>query len=96
MGYLYLVMVALFFSFGGTSVKLIRPYFSPFMITFLRFFVAVFWLMGLKAVNRGRPRADFWPAFKARWKWLVFGACAKLAAYLMENAALSVSPMRTK
>ncbi len=83
-------MVALFFSFGGTSVKLIRPYFSPFMITFLRFFVAVFWLTGLKAVKRGRVRADFCSAFKIRWKWLVFGACAKLAAYIMENAALSI------
>ena len=47
MGYLYLIMVALFFSFGGTSVKLIRPFFSPYMITFFRFFVAVFWLLGL-------------------------------------------------
>ena len=90
MGYVYLVMVALFFSFGGTSVKLIRPYFSPYMITFLRFFVAVFWLIGLKAVKRQRFRADFWPSLKKRWKWLAFGACAKLAAYLMENAALSV------
>ena len=89
-GYVYLVMVALFFSFGGTSVKLIRPYFSPFMITFLRFFVAVFWLIGLKAVKRQRLRADFWPSFKAHWKWLVFGSCAKLAAYIMENIALSV------
>ena len=90
MGYVYLVMVALFFSFGGTSVKLIRPYFSPYMITFLRFFVAVFWLVGLKAVKRQSFRADFWPNLKKHWKWLAFGACAKLAAYLMENAALSV------
>ena len=90
MGYFYLVLVALFFSFGGTSVKLIRPYFSPFMITFLRFFVAVFWLIGLKAVKRLRLRKDFWPSFKAHWKWLVFGACVKLAAYIMENVALSI------
>ena len=90
MGYVYLVLVALFFSFGGTSVKLIRPYFSPFMITFLRFFVAVFWLTGLMLVKRRRLRADFWPSFKKHWKWLAFGACAKLAAYIMENVALSV------
>ncbi len=83
-------MVALFFSFGGTSVKLIRPYFSPYMITFLRFFVAVFWLTGLKLVKRQRLRPDFRAALKKHWKWLAFGACAKLAAYLMENAALSV------
>lgn len=90
MGYVYLIMVALFFSFGGTSVKLIRPFFSPYMITFLRFFVAVLWLICLKAVKRQRFRADFWPNLKKHWKWLAFGACAKLAAYLMENAALSV------
>ncbi len=90
MGYLYLVLVALFFSFGGTSVKLIRPFFSPYMITFFRFFVAVFWLLGLKAVRRKRTGADFWHAFRGHWKWLAFGACAKLAAYIMENYALSV------
>lgn len=90
MGYVYLMLVALFFSFGGTSVKLIRPYFSPFMITFLRFFVGVLWLLLLKAVKRRRLRADFWLSLKKHWPWLAFGACAKLAAYLMENAALSV------
>ncbi len=90
MGYFYLVMVALFFSFGGTSVKLIRPYFSPYMITFMRFFVAVFWLTGLKIIKRQHLSPDFWPSLRKRWKWLVFGACAKLAAYIMENTALSI------
>ena len=28
MGYVYLMMVALFFSFGGTCVKMIKPYFD--------------------------------------------------------------------
>lgn len=90
MGYLYLMLVALFFSFGGTSVKLIRPYFNPYMITFLRFFVGVMWLLGLKAVRRQRFRADFWRQFRAHGGWLVFGAAAKLLSYITENIALSV------
>ena len=90
MGYVYLLMVALFFSFGGTCVKLIRPFFSPYMITFLRFFVGVLWLLGLKAVRRQKTRADFRRALRTGWKWLLLGAAAKLLAYLTENTALSI------
>ena len=90
MGYLYLMLVALFFSFGGTSVKLIRPYFGPYMITFMRFFVGVLWLLALKAVKRRRFRADFIPQLKAHWPWLALGAAAKLLAYIAENVGLSV------
>ncbi|MBR3504717.1 MAG: DMT family transporter [Clostridia bacterium] len=90
MGYLYLMIVALMFSFGGTCVKLIRPYFTPSMITFMRFFVGVFWLLMLKALRRRRFRPDFAAAFRRRWKWLAFGAAAKLLAYTTENTALSI------
>jgi len=90
LGYVYLIMVAVFFSFGGTCVKMIRPYFSPYMITFMRFAVGVLWLLALKAVRRRRFRPDFLSALKLHWKWLVVGACAKLLAYLTENTALSI------
>ena len=90
MGYLCELMVALLFSLGGTSVKLIRPYFAPSMITFFRFFVGVLWLLGLKAVRRKPFRADFRESLRRGWKWLVFGAAAKLASYLAENTALSI------
>ena len=66
-----------FFSTGGTSVRLIRPYFSPAMITFMRFLVGVGWLLLLKAVLRKPFRADFRAALRAHWKWLVFGAVSK-------------------
>ena len=89
MGYLYLMMVAFFFSFGGTCVKLIRPYFNPYMITFLRFFIGVLWLLLLKAVSRRRTRADFRAQLWAHWPWLVLGATAKLLSYITENVALS-------
>lgn len=90
MGYAYLLLVALFFSFGGTCVKLIRPFFAPSMITFMRFFVGVLWLLLLKAVTRRHFRPGLGAALKARWKWLAFGAAAKLLAYTAENTALSV------
>ena len=89
MGYFYLGLVALLFSFGGACVKLIRPFFTPSMITFLRFLVGVFWLLALKLARRQRFRADFAPALKAKWGWLVFGAAVKYLAYITENTALS-------
>ena len=90
MGYLYLMMVALFFSFGGTSVKLIKPYFGPSMITFLRFFVGVIWLLALKCFKRQHLRDDFPIALRKHWKWLVIGAISKFLAYTAENTALSI------
>lgn len=90
MGYIYLMMVALFFSFGGTCVKMIKPYFDPSMITFMRFFVGVLWLLLLKTVKRQPFRAGFRSSFHLHWKWLVFGALSKFLAYMAENTALSV------
>ena len=90
MGYVYLLLVALMFSLGGTSVKMIRPFFFFFMITLMRFVVGVFWLLLLKGIKRKRFRLDFPRAFRKRWKWLVFGAVAKMAAYTMENIGLSI------
>ena len=90
MGYVYLLLVALMFSLGGTSVKMIRPFFAPSMITLMRFVVGGFWLLLLKGIKRKRFRPDFSRAFRKRWKWLVFGAVAKMAAYTMENIGLSI------
>ena len=54
MGYVYLLCVALMFSFGGTCVKLISPYFNASWITFFRFFIGVVWLLILKCIQIGR------------------------------------------
>ena len=88
MGYVYLMMVALFFSFGGTCVKMIKPYFDPSMITFMRFFVGVLWLLLLKAVKHQSFRSDFRASLRSHWKWLIFGALSKFASYMAENTAL--------
>lgn len=92
MGYLYLFCVALMFSFGGTCVKLISPYFGAAYITFFRFLFGVMWLFLLKLVLRQRFRADFRKILLASIGWILFGAFAKWMAYLAENYALSHGP----
>jgi len=106
MGYFYLLCVALLFSFGGTCVKLIKPYFGAGYITFFRFAIGVCVLLLLKlilrikkAVSDGSPAATADKAaagqvIRARQLagWIVFGAVGKWLAYLTENYALSRGP----
>ncbi len=92
MGYLYLFCVALMFSFGGTCVKLISPYFSASYITFFRFLFGVMWLLLLKLLLRQHFRKDFKKMFVLAAGWILFGAFAKWMAYLTENYALSRGP----
>ncbi|RKJ05125.1 DMT family transporter [bacterium D16-54] len=92
MGYLYLLCVAIMFSFGGTCVRLIRPCFGPAYITFFRFAVGVFFLLLLKAVKRQPFQKGFLSAARLAAGWIFFGAIAKWVAYLTENYALSHGP----
>lgn len=92
MGYLYLLCVALMFSFGGTCVKLISPYFGPAYITFFRFSIGVFFLLLLKFIRHQHFRADFVKTARIFLGWILFGAVAKWLAYLTENYALSHGP----
>lgn len=92
MGYIYLLCVALMFSFGGTCVKLISPYFSPAYITFFRFAVGVFFLLLLKIIKRQPFCRDYLTAARLVIGWIFFGAVAKWMAYLTENYALSRGP----
>lgn len=89
MGHLYVLMVALMFSFGGTMVKLIAPYFSSEYITFFRFLVGVIWLLLLALISRRRFGRPFVSALRQNWKWILIGAFAKWLAYFTENYALS-------
>ena len=52
MGYLYLLAVALMFSFGGTCSRMISPYFDAAFVTFFRFFFGVIFLILLKLILR--------------------------------------------
>ncbi len=92
MGYLYLLCVAIMFSFGGTCVRLISPYFGPAYITFFRFAVGVCFLLLLKAVKRQSWQKNFFSAVRLASGWILFGAAAKWVAYLTENYALSHGP----
>ena len=94
MGYIYLLCIALMFSFGGTYVKLIRPYFGPEYITFFRFAVGVCFLLLLRRLRQGEvknsPKSG--KGTRSFMGWILFGAVAKWLAYLLENYALSQGP----
>lgn len=92
MGYVYLLCVAMMFSFGGTCVKLISPHFSAEYITFFRFVFGVFFLLVLKRVKHQHFRSDFKVSVRMMIGWILFGAAAKWLAYLTENYALSHGP----
>lgn len=92
MGYIYLLCVAVMFSFGGTCVKLISPHFAPEYITLFRFVFGVFFLLVLKKIKHQRFRADFKENARLLTGWIIFGAAAKWLAYLTENYALSHGP----
>lgn len=89
MGYLYLVLVAFLFSFGGTCAKIIGPYFSSEYISFFRFVFGVFFLLLLKFVTKHHFRNDFKEQFKKVGIWLFFGAAGKEISYLAENYGLT-------
>lgn len=92
MGYIYLLCIAIMFSFGGTCVRLISPYFSAEYITFTRFAVGVCFLLLLKLLKRQHFPKDFQCMLKSVWIWILVGAVAKWMAYLSENFALSHGP----
>lgn len=92
MGYVYMLSVALLFSFGGTCAKLISPYFGPAFITFFRFAVGVCFLLLLKAIRRQPFRKDYRASVKRLAGWILFGAVAKWMAYLAENYGLAHGP----
>ncbi len=89
MGYVYLLCVALMFSFGGTCVKLISPYYAPEFITFFRFITGVLFLLLLKLAKRQKFPKQFGRLILENWKWIVFGATAKWLAYFTENYGLT-------
>lgn len=89
MGIIYLLCVAVMFSFGGTCAKTIGPFFSAEYITLFRFVFGVFFLFLLKLIRRQGFRADYWENVRRFFPWLAFGAISKALAYLTENYALT-------
>ena len=89
MGILYLLCVALMFSFVGSMVKLISPYFSSEYISLFRFVFGVFFLLVLKTLKRQRFSRDLGTQVRKNLGWLIFGGVTKSLAYLTENYGLT-------
>lgn len=79
MGYVYLLLQALIFSFGGILIKITAASFSPFTVSFLRFALGVALLLMIQLVRDGRPKIAL------ANKMIVFGGAAKALHYLGEN-----------
>ena len=89
MGVIYLLCVALLFSFGGTCAKTIGPYFRSEYISFFRFAVGVLFLFLLKLLKRHHFAKDYRQQLRSYGGWLLFGAAGKAVSYLTENYALT-------
>lgn len=92
MGYLYLLCVAVLFSFGGTCAKLIGRFFGSEYISCFRFVVGVFFLVLLKLIKRQGLSKDFRLQLRSCGGWIIFGAVTKWLAYLTENYGLTHGP----
>ena len=79
MGYIYLLLQALIFSFGGILIKTTAHCFSSFMVSFLRFALGVLFLLAFQLI-RGRK-----PNIRLANRIIVFGGIAKTLHYLGEN-----------
>ena len=79
MGYVYLLLQALIFSFGGILIKTAARCFSPFMVSFLRFALGVLFLLALQIIRGRRPHLTLLN------RVIVFGGIAKTLHYLGEN-----------
>ena len=79
MGYVYLLLQALIFSFGGILIKTTATSFSPFMVSFMRFVLGVAFLSLLQLVRGKRPHLTL------ANRLVVFGGIDKTLHYLGEN-----------
>ncbi len=92
MGYLYLLAVAIMFSFGGTCNRMIKPYFSPSYIAFFRFFFGIIFLLLLKLILKQPFQKNIKQIVKILFWWILFGAVSKWLAYLTENMGFTLGP----
>ena len=79
MGYVYLLLQALIFSFGGILIKTTSTSFSPFMVSFMRFVLGVAFLSLLQLLRGKKPRLTL------ANRVVVLGGIAKTLHYLGEN-----------
>ena len=79
MGYVYLLLQALIYSFGGILIKTTAASFSPFMVSFLRFAIGVYILLLLQLMRGGKVHLTLWD------RTILLGGAAKAVHYMGEN-----------
>ncbi|NLM10915.1 MAG: DMT family transporter [Clostridiaceae bacterium] len=84
MGYLYLIIATLLWSFVGVMVKSASTMFSSSVITLGRFLFG-FVFLGLFMKAKGKKISIYW---KDKWIWI--GVIGKSLNYIFENIAISI------
>ncbi len=79
MGYFYLILQALIFSFGGLMIKASGTMITPFLLSALRFVIGVFLLLVIQKIRTGHVRLILTDRI------LIIGGICKAVHYLMEN-----------
>ena len=79
MGYFYLILQALLFSFGGLMIKLVGTMFSPFLTSCLRFTIGIAMLFLIQRIRTGRIRLTLTD------RVILIGGVCKALHYLAEN-----------
>ena len=81
MGYIYLILISIAFSFGGTLVKTASVMVDSTYISFMRFFVGSAFLLLFLTLRKKKIQLRFyWPIF--------LGAACKCLNYITENYCL--------
>lgn len=82
MGYFYMFLISIIFSFGGVLVKTSSLMFNSYTISFLRFFIGAISLYLILKLNKKKINLNIcWP--------IVIGSICKSINYLTENYGLS-------
>ena len=79
MGYFYLILQALIFSFGGLLIKSVGTMLSPFLTSCLRFTIGIAMLFLIQRIRTGRLRLTLTD------RVILIGGVCKALHYLAEN-----------
>ena len=79
MGYFYLILQALIFSFGGLMIKSVGTMLSPFLTSCLRFTIGIAMLFLIQRIRTGRLRLTLTD------RVILIGGVCKALHYLAEN-----------
>ena len=79
MGYFYLILQALIFSFGGLMIKSVGTMLSPFLTSCLRFTIGIAMLFLIQRIRTGRIRLTLTD------RVILIGGVCKALHYLAEN-----------